>query len=457
MTMNKAVSAILFVVAVSGCSKQEYVSSELTGGESAQYATQKHAYTRAELPDFAAGTSLGDCLAYAALNNAGLEAAFNRWKAALEKVPQVTSLPDPRFSYSYFITEVETRVGPQRQKLSLSQMFPWFGKLELRGDAAAAGAEAARCQYEQQKLKLFFAVKKGYYEYYYLSRAVSVTQENLLLLQSMEEVARSKYQGGKAGQSAVLRFQVGIGKLEDRLRGLRDLRGPTVAKLNAAMNRPIGASLPWPTEILQEDVDFSDEQLSAALLENNPELVGLGWEIEKSKHQIDLAQKDYYPDVSLGVMFIDTRDAVMPTNDSGNDPVAVTASINLPINHGKYRAGEREARARHRAAVAQRKDRENNLLADLHLSLYGFRDAERKIDLYQNALVPTAQQSLNVTQQAFSADKAQFLDVIDAVRMLLEFKLAYERAKVDRGEKLAEIEMLVGKPLTQTIVLDKAE
>ena len=109
-----------------------------------------------ELPALDESAGLGDYLAYAALNNPGLEAAFNRWKAALEREPQVEALPDPRFTYRYFIREVETRVGPQQQALGLSQAFPWFGKLALRGSVAAEAAEAARQRYENEKLTLFF-------------------------------------------------------------------------------------------------------------------------------------------------------------------------------------------------------------------------------------------------------------------------------------------------------------
>ena len=86
-----------------------------------------------KLPDLKAGAELPDLLAYAALNNPGLEAAFHRWKAALERVPQAKSLPDPRFTYRYFIEEVETRVGAQRQRFAIAQTFPWFGKLKLQG------------------------------------------------------------------------------------------------------------------------------------------------------------------------------------------------------------------------------------------------------------------------------------------------------------------------------------
>lgn len=124
-------------------------------------------------------------------------------------------------------------------------------------------------------------------------------------------------------------------------------------------------------------------------------------------------------------------------------------SINIPIWWQKYRAGEREAQARYRALMQERSDRENRLAADVKLTLYKYRDAARKIDLYKNTLTPKAEQSLGVNIQTYTAGKGTFLDVIDAVRMLLEFQLSYERAFADQGQKLAELEMFVGKPLSK--------
>ena len=95
---------------------------------------------------------LPELLRYAALNNPGLASAFSRWKAAVERVPQVKALPDPRFTYRYFIEEVETRVGSQRQSFGIAQTFPWFGKLSLRGDAASEAAKAEYQRYEAVKL-----------------------------------------------------------------------------------------------------------------------------------------------------------------------------------------------------------------------------------------------------------------------------------------------------------------
>jgi cobalt-zinc-cadmium efflux system outer membrane protein len=105
--------------------------------------------------DANAPQTLSEYLRYAALNNAGLKAAFEEWKAALEQIPQAKALPDLRFTYRYLIESVETRVGPQRQRFSLLQTFPWFGKIAARTDAAAAVAKAAQQRYEGGKLQLF--------------------------------------------------------------------------------------------------------------------------------------------------------------------------------------------------------------------------------------------------------------------------------------------------------------
>ena len=117
-----------------------------------------------------------------ALHSPELEAAFYRWKAALERIPQVRALPDPRFTFAYYLENVETRVGPQEARLALFQTFPWFGVLDLKGDVAAQEANAAKAQYDALKLKIFYDVKKAFYEYAYLAQALRITREDIELL-----------------------------------------------------------------------------------------------------------------------------------------------------------------------------------------------------------------------------------------------------------------------------------
>ncbi len=404
----------------------------------------------AGLPKLTAQSPLSDYLRYAALNNPpGVEAAFERWKAAVERVPQVKALPDPRFSYTYFIEEIETRVGAQRQSFTLSQMFPWFGKLELRGDAAAQAAKAQFQKYQNVKLRLFYRVKDAYYECYYVGRAIAITDGNLKLMKRLEGVARVRYKAAAAGHPDVIRAQVELGKLADRLRSLRDLRGPLVARLNEALNRPVDAELALPIKCTEEQVSFTDKQLLTWMAGANPELKSLDFEIEKQKRFIELAKKNYFPDLTIGAKFIDTNASTAGRHpaDDGKDAWAVTASVNVPIWWEKYAAGVREAKARYRAAQRAKADRANTLDVEVKITAYHLRDAGRKIDLYRDTLIPKASQSLKATEAAYRAGNASFIDLVDTERIILEFELSYERALTDQGQRLGRLEMLIGRDL----------
>ena len=401
-----------------------------------------------KLPELHAESTLSDYLTYAALQNPGLEAAFNRWQAALQKVVQAKSLANPKLSYVVFMREVETRVGPQEQKFGLSQQFPWFGKLRLRGDVATSAANAAYQQYQSRKLRLIFEVKNTYYEYYYLDRAIAITDDNLKLLKYLESVAQAKAKGG-APLSGVIQAQVELGKLDDRWRTLNDLRGPIAARLNAILNRPFDAPLPWPRTAPFHDINLSEGQLFAWLRELSPELKSLDHALVKEEKAIELAKKDFYPDFTLGVDYIDTGGALNPmTPGNGKDPITAILAVNLPIWRGKYKAELEEAEQRRQAALNSRQDRENLLETDLKMALYRYNDARRKIDLFRDTLTPEAEQSLNITEEAYRSGEVDFLNLIDAQRLLLEFQLSAERALTNREQSLAEIEMLVGRPVT---------
>jgi len=392
--------------------------------------------------------SLADYLRYAALNNAGLKAAFEQWKAAIEEVPQARSLPDPRFTYGHFIEEVETRVGPQRNKFGISQMFPWFGKIEARTRAAGATAEAARRRYEAKKLKLFFEVKDAFHEYVYLARAIEIARENLELIEDFEQVALTKYIGAATGHPDVVRAQVELAQLEDRLRTLEGLRALVVARLDAVLNRRSTEPPPWPTREQQDAVGIERRRIRQLLLARNPELQALDFDIESARSRVELAKKKFYPDIGVGVDWIRTDDAFMPgTRDSGKDPVMLTLSLNLPVWRKSYEAAEIQARAIARKTRLEKTQMENTLIARVERVLYDYEDSQRKQRLYGDILIPKAQELIGASESAYQGGTIDFLSLIDAQRTLLNFELLNERAVTDNRQKLAELEMLVGVEL----------
>lgn len=392
---------------------------------------------------------LADYLQYAALNSAALKGSFEQWKAAIEEVPQAESLPDPKFTYGYFIREVETRTGPQRQKFGIMQVFPWFGKIEARTDAAAANAKAARQRYEAEKLKLFWKVKDAFYEYAYLASAVEIARQNLELLKHFEGVARTRYRAAAGSHPDIIRAQVELATLEDVLKSLEKLREPTVARLNAVLNRRSLGLLAWPVREEFEQVQVERQKVLVLLKQKNPELAAIDFDVEAARHGVELAKKRFWPDIGVGVDWIETGGAVNPgVSDSGRDPVILMFSMNLPIWRENYEAAERQAKSNVRRTEHRRVEVENTIMARAEQVLYDFEDSNRKIKLYGDILVPKAEELLGASETAYQAGVIDFLSLIDAQRTRLKFQLQYERAVTDNMQKLAELEMLAGTELS---------
>jgi cobalt-zinc-cadmium efflux system outer membrane protein len=396
--------------------------------------------------------TLSDYLAKAAVNNPELESAFYRWKAALEKILQVKTLPDPRFTFAYYIQSVETRVGPQEASVALFQTFPWFGVLDLKGDAAAEEANALKAQYDALKLKIFYDVKNSFYEYAYLAQAIQISREDVGLLKYLESVARARYSAGATPYSDVLKTQVQLGRLEDRLKTLQDLRKPIMAKLAASMNLPPDTTFPWPPSVPVMLISMSDEDIVQQLPQNNPQIKRYEHLEARERAGIELAKKDYYPDFTFGIQDIITSPAIMPgTPDSGKDAVIASVTVNIPFWWEKRSAAVREGEAKLTSTLKGAEALKRTLLSDTELALYKYRDAQRKIDLYQNTLIPKAEEALNVTLEAFQAGTRTSLDLIDAEKTLLEFELSYIRALADQAQRLAELEWLFGKEIPCTL------
>jgi len=404
---------------------------------------------QAELPVLDKVATLDDYLRYAALENPGLEAKFQNWKAAVERLPQVRALPDPRLTYGYYLSAIETRVGPMQYSLGLSQTFPWFGKLQDREDSAARTANAAYRRFEAARLDLFFRVESAYNELFFLKQSIDIAGSNIELLQQFERVARTRYRVAAAGHPDIIKIQVKLGVLEDRVFQLRELRHPYTARLNAELSRPANADVPWPTSVSDRVTDEAADRLHAALMEHSPELIALQEEIERERIGTEIARKDGLPNFTVGLGYTavgDRSDVSIP--DNGDDAVLGTLSVNLPIWREKYNAGVRESIARRLAAAGRRGDAINRLTSDLQQAIFEHHDARRRVGLYRDTLIPKSTESLQASLAAFEQGESDFLDLVDTQRTLLEFQLALERALIDRANSYARIERLVGASLT---------
>ena len=447
--MNRTFSPLIGVLlAVTGCATG--IDRELVAARTESLYGNRPgapiAATERETPPIAvADGSLDSYIRIALLNNAGLHSAFEQWQSALERIPQATALPDPQFTYTNFVEEIQTRTGPQNNRFQLSQKFPWIGKLRAQGDVAAEHAESLWWVVEERSLSLAREIKSAYFEYAYLAQALRIVGENLSLLQGFEPIVQRRVQTG-ASQGELLRLQVEIGKVENERDSLRERRPSVNARLNALLNRESDALLPWPETIETEVVHYAAADLKALLVRENPELKALAYRIREADERTAVARFSAYPDLTVGVAFIDTGEAFAAVRppDSGDDPVSVSIGFNLPIWRHKYAASEREARAARDSARDRRTQRQHDLFSELETTLYKYNDAARQITLYRDTLIPRTRQALEVTEISYESGRSTLLDVIDIQRELLFFEKSYWRALSNYQQQSAALEALCG-------------
>ncbi len=380
-----------------------------------------------------------------------IERAYQRYRAAAARVPQVEALPDPSVSLGVFLDEIETRTGAQQARIGVRQGIPWPGLLRARGDAASRMALARLEAFEGVRLRVRRQVIERASELAYLDAATAITRENLDLLASFEDVVRARYRVGTGSHPDLVRVQVSLGQLEDRLRQLRDMRPALVGEVNEVLHReadaPIGV-------IVMADADGALPEaadLIARAKERNADLRVLEQREREARARQEVARLESMPDFTLGVDYIITDEAQNPSvSESGDDPIMLMLGISLPVWLDKERARRQEALAQRLAVAGERASTEDRIAAQITRAHFATRDARRRIELYRDTLIPKAEESLRASLGAFRTGQASFLDLLDAERTLLEFQIALERARADERSARARLDELMGEPIEAT-------
>jgi len=248
----------------------------------------------------------------------------------------------------------------------------------------------------------------------------------------------------------LLKVQVELGKVENDLYSLEDFKSALASRLNALLNFPEDYQLPFPKE-LAEDMDMNGEyteikQLIDVMKKNNPQLKALSEMVGKEEDSLKLAKRAYFPDLTVGFTQIKTGDAINPSlTDSGKDAQMVMFSVNVPIWFNRLNAGVDDTKASLEAAKNKFENKENELYSKLSLIHYKVQDALRQSRLYEDALIPKAVQTLNATQSGYESGSVDFLSLIDAQRMLLNFQLTYYRHHANYHQRLMELKTLLGE------------
>jgi outer membrane protein TolC len=387
--------------------------------------------------------TLDDYFKIAAENNPGLQAMHKEYEAALQKVPQVSTLPDPTFSLGYFISPVETRVGPQQAKFSLTQMFPWFGTLKAQGNVAALMAEAKFQNFIDARNRLYFQVASAYYPLYELKDFVRIEQENISILESYKTIATQKFKNGTGTMVDVLRVDIMLKDAQTNLTILRDKEKPLLTTFNKLLNRPEN-ELVQISETLNAEI-IADSYRKDSLIAANPKLKALDLKLQASQAAEIVAQKQGLPKLGIGLDYVlvgERTDISMP--DNGKNVLMPMVSISIPIFRAKYNASVKESQLMQESYTLQKQEVTNTLFSEYEMVLFQVQQQLQLISLYQQQ-IQTSQQSLNLLFTSYGNSGKEFEEALRMQQQLLKYQKMSATALVQYHIAVEKINYITSK------------
>ncbi len=378
-----------------------------------------------------------------------------RYRAARERVPQVTALPDPVLSFTQALRSLETRVGPQTNAVTLSQDFPWIGTLDLRGRVALQQAAAQYHRHQAQRRDIVAQVKQAFYELAYVDAALGLAHEERLLLEHYETLASTRYATGQGLQQAVIKLQAEITRIINRRHQLDRQRLTQAAHLNALRDRPAQDPVPTSRPLERPLVAVDRAELYELGHRHRQELQAAAALVRGSERSIELARKRGRPSftASVGVLNVGRRDdpagIALPPPDNGRNAVTVSLGVSLPLWRGKYRAGVEQAAAELLAHRHQRAAARNAMERGVQDAVVRLETLDRQVELLDTVLIPQTEEALRATEAAYETGQLAVLDLLDSERMLIGIRLMRARYVSDWLIALSDLERAVGMRVAQ--------
>lgn len=444
-------------------------------------------------------------LSEAAKNNPTVLQKFNEYQAALQKVPQVGSLPDPELNMGVFLSPMELVSGNQVADLRLMQMFPWFGTLRAAKDEMSLMANAKYELFRDAKLQVFYEVQRTLFDMYKLRQNIRISEKNIEILKTIERIALVQFRtapsgnggsspsrssvpsgasgassdassgsqgmgggmAGNAGSSATIatnpmpqansmgspaggssladlyRIQIEEGDLENNVALLKNQQNTLVAQFNSYLNRPVTFPVSLPDTLIADSLDISLLAVSDSMLVNNPMLGMLQYEQKSLDSRKKMVTRMGYPMIGLGVNYsVISKNEMITTSMNGKDMIMPMVTLTLPIYRRKYRAMQSEADFQKTATAQNYSASANSLKTEYYQAVQLYQDARRRIDLYGSQSL-LAGRSLDIMLKSFAVYGSGLTDVLRIQQQTLDYDYKKVEALADYNTAIAWLKRLM--------------
>jgi len=369
----------------------------------------------------AAGPALADDALLAGLVNQAMETrpeiaqARATARAERARIPQVSAFPDPVLSLGIqndgFRAIQIGKMETSYLAATASQTFPWYGKRGLRGEVITLAAREQETDLERARLFIQAEVERAYVDLLLVRDQLALLAKLEALWTQAEGMAKARYEAGDGAQSDLLRAQLERSRLKQRRFALEAEQRRRVGVLNRLAGRSQSDAILTSRSL----TDFPDPVLRKATMAledaeaRSPELQKSGLAVEASDRLVDLAKKDYFPDLTVSA-------GIMPRWGSFETMWQAGLSFPLPVW-----AASRQARAveenRLRTTAAQDGAETTRQVLRQRVSerlilLEALNETNR---LYRSGLLVQSEATVSSTMLQYQVGRVTFASVLEAL------------------------------------------
>lgn len=393
-------------------------------------------------PSNALSLDLDELIAEAIKRNPEVLMLQARTAVQQHKVPQAKSLPDPMFMFGYQNEGFrKLTLGEEIDSMgmfTLSQMFPFWGKRELKAQMASREAESTGATAESTKLKVTSKVIDVYYDLFLAHKTIDILHARTALFSRIEDAAAGRYASGTGPQQEVVMAQTEKYMLLEREEMQRQRIQALEGMLNTTVGREVDAPLGRPSERVMTPFAVAFEDAVSMARSHSPELKSKEKMIEAADAKVKMAKKEYYPDVTLAGSYY-------PKTGGMLDMWSLTATVNLPIFfQTKQRQGVLEAEAALSEARRDWKATDYMIASNVRENFSMVTAAERLMKLYTDAVIPKTNQDVQLALSGYVTGKTEAITVITRLRGLLDAELLYWTQYAEREKAIGRLHAVMG-------------
>lgn len=393
----------------------------------------------------APGANVDELLALARQLSPDLAAMGLDAEGAVARADAAGSLPDPVFRTTFDdIDRREGSLAPSRTRkivYGVAQEFPLWGKRDLQRDVARFEATSVKERRRVAEVELAARIKMVFADYYAAHEAARLTEEIGRTVGTLADLAQRRYAQGLGPQQDAIRASIEKAEIQTQLARLDAEKRKTAAQLNALLNRPTGAPLALPRVLrpIPAETAINLAELVERARRASPQITVEEAQIAAADSTRRLVEKNWYPDVTLGVGAVD-RDRQFAGYEA-------MIEFKIPLQGDLRRAQEREAVARWGAARSRLDAANARIRGEIEEAYWGLDAARRVYKILHEAHFPQANLSYETALRGFEVNRAELAMVLEAEQRVRRLNLEHLRVLVEQQTRLAELERLVGDDL----------